>query len=577
MSFLSACLEFFDLFPTAFHFRLLYLRNNALKIKKESEAKDLTDKENLIRALETEYLPKIYGFCILKLGKSQDAEDLSQEICLEVLKAIRAGKHIDNFGALVYSISNHMFYNLLRRKKHGTTAYLTDIILSEEDPEEEYLTKEQKDLLRRELALMSGDYRKAVIMHYFENMSCEEIGSSLGKSTGTVKWWLHDARKAIEKGMNTMRKFGEKSYRPGSLMLSCQGNPGINMEPMSLVSRKSTQNILLAAYKAPLSISELCSEMGIPAPYIEDEVASLVENELMKEVSKGKYQTDFVILPGNNPDTANKIYECVFPEYYESLISFLEQNKALLTSERFNTAGFEWNRLLWVYIHIITETALDKYKYEDKNIALKYQDIPIRPKGGRWIALGFDNSIRNTYQWEDYHNYDGPVHKSANVFVQGFFHTWSGADSSIFFDTPDEVFDLSARIVNGSLGIENLDEEQKYIFSIALEKKLFIRTDKGFKQNFYYVAKNEYAELQEMACAFYKDVLPLLEKAYGIILQERGKNVPEHLRWQMGNFLSNNLTSFVPFSLYKAVKQGKLSLPDENNKTWLSLFVSEYE
>ena len=153
---------------------------------------------------------------------------------------------------------------------------------------------------------MSGNHRKAVVMHYFDNMSCDEIGHILGKSSGTVKWWLHDARIAIEKGMNIMREYGEKSYRPGKLFMSCTGNPENNDEPMTCAKRKSAQNILLAAYNEPLTIIELCDELGISAPYIEDEVESLVENQFMNEVAKGKYQNDFVILPGNTPNVATK-------------------------------------------------------------------------------------------------------------------------------------------------------------------------------------------------------------------------------------------------------------------------------
>ena len=230
----------------------------------------MTEKENLLCVFEKEMISKIYGFCRIKLNTVEDAEDLSQDICLEVLQAISAERQIENLNAFVWSVSNHMFYNWLRKKKHGTTAYLTDIIISDEDIESEYIFREQKNLLCRELSLMSGNYRRAVVMHYYDNLSCEEIGHLLGKSTGTVKWWLHDARIAIEKGMNTMREYGEKSYRPGKLSLSCTGNPGSNFEPMACAQRKSAQNILLAAYKSPLTITELCEELGISAPYIED-------------------------------------------------------------------------------------------------------------------------------------------------------------------------------------------------------------------------------------------------------------------------------------------------------------------
>ena len=227
----------------------------------------MTEKEYLLHAFEKEMLPKIYGFCRLKTNDVSEAEDLAQDICLEVLKSINSGKSIENLNAFVWSVSNHMFFNLLRKKKHGDALYLPENAVAPDDPEAEYILEEQKRLLRRELSLMSGNYRRAVVMHYFDEMSCEEIANKLGKSVGTVKWWLHDARTAIEKGINTMRDYGEKSYRPGTLFMSCTGQYGIDREPMSCAKRRSAQNILLAAYKQPLTISRLCEELGISAPY----------------------------------------------------------------------------------------------------------------------------------------------------------------------------------------------------------------------------------------------------------------------------------------------------------------------
>lgn len=536
----------------------------------------MTEKEYLLYAFENEMLPKIYGFCRLKMNDVSDAEDLAQDICLEVLKSINSGKHIENLNAFVWSVSNHMFFNLLRKKKHGDTLYLPENLISTDDPEEEYILAEQKRLLRRELSLMSGNYRRAIVMHYFDDMSCEEIASNLGKSVGTVKWWLHDARTAIEKGINTMREYGEKSYRPGSLFMSCTGQYGADREPMSCAKRRSAQNILLAAYKQPLSISELCEELGISAPYIEDEVEYLVQNQLMKEVSKGKYQTDFVILPGNNLALANKIYEECFPEFFEKLISFLESKKALLTEKRFNTAGFDWNRLLWVYLHLFPEIQIGFYTYANK-ITVKYDDIPLRPNGGKWIALGYDSGtcMAEKMQREKYHAFDGPVHKSTTANVQGFYHWWNNADSSVFFATPEGVFELCREIIKGNVNISELNDEQKYLFSIALEKKLFVKTETGYAQNYYYVNRKEYKELVDFGAEIGPELLPLVHKAYSIIRAEYEKTVPAHLHWQMGNFLTNGLNYLVTCSLFEAEKRGLLSAPDENNKVWLSLFATE--
>lgn len=62
----------------------------------------------------------------------------------------------------------------------------------------------------------------------------------------------------------------------------------------------------------------------------------------------------------------------------------------------------------------------------------------MRPNGGKRIALGYNNGfcVEEQTKWEKYHAYDGPIHKVGKVFTQGFFHHWSGVDSSTFFDTP---------------------------------------------------------------------------------------------------------------------------------------------
>lgn len=538
----------------------------------------MTGKET-VEQFEKEYLAKILGFCYQKVNNPTDAEDLAADIAVEVLKAIHSRKNIENLNAFVWSVSNHTFFKWLRSKKLGTTAYLDELFVSPYNTEEDVIRKEQENILHREIALLSENYRKATVLYYFESKSCNEIADILGKNVGTVKWWLHEARKTIKEGFDTMRECGEKSYNPGTLFMSCQGQPGADNEPMSCAKRKLPQNILLAAYKEPLTVEHLCTELGITAPYIEDEITNLTNNQLMKEVSKGKYQTDFVILPGQNKKMAKKIYNDCFPEYYNELMEFLDEHKMLLTSADFNTASFSWDRLLWVYIHIITDLALTKYRHEVCK-TVTYQEIPVRPNGGKWIALGYNKGWffdQNDTQLdrEEYVPFDGPVHKTNKEFAQGFFHYWSGLDSNVFFEIPDGVFALCREVIKKNLSVGSFTEEQKYLFSIAVEKKLFIKEGESFRQNYYFVSRNVWEQIESLSNDFYPRVEKYFKKAYDLVLNEYERTIPKHLHWQMGNFLSNHLSNFVTCSLYEGFKNGVLSKPDENNKSWLSLFASE--
>lgn len=535
----------------------------------------MTDKERMLYIFETEMIPKIYGFCRLKVHTVEDAEDLSQEIAMEVLRAIRGNKPIENLNAFVWSVSNHLFFNFLRRKKRNTTVYLPDYLSDGSDVEDDYIRQEELSLLRRELAHMTGSYRQAVVLHYFEERSCEEIAEILGRSVGTVKWWLHDARSVIKKGMDRMREYGEKSYRPGRLLMSCTGMPGADSEPMSCAKRKSAQNILLAAYHKPVSIEELCVELGISAPYIEDEVAYLVENQLLREVPGDKYQTDFVILHGDSTTVIDTIREAVFPAYYERLLAFLDEKRELLTSDALNISGFSWERLLWVYVHVITAIALEKFKYEH-NLHVKYSDLPLRPNGGKWIAYGYENdpSVKHP-QWKEYHPYDGPVHKVDGVFAEGFFHYWSGTDDAPYFETSDAVFALCLRLIMGKITVDALNEEEKYLFSIALEKKLFVKEGDSYRPAFYGVSHEAFVTLNEIAVEFGRQAEDIFLRVKEIVWEHYAISVPRELAWQMGNLLSNHFYSLITCTYYEAVAGGKLSFLNEESKLWISLLVSE--
>lgn len=92
----------------------------------------MTEQE-LLTLLETEYMAKILGFSYQKLKNHAEAEDMASDITLEVIKVIRSGKKIENFNALVWSISNHVFFKRLRKKKYGDTAYLTELCLSSDN------------------------------------------------------------------------------------------------------------------------------------------------------------------------------------------------------------------------------------------------------------------------------------------------------------------------------------------------------------------------------------------------------------------------------------------------------------
>ena len=88
------------------------------------------------------------------------------------------------------------------------------------------------------------------------------------------------------------RKYGEKSYDPGVFRLDFWGD---NNHYDRVFDRRLSGAIMLAAYDAPMTESELAVETGVPAVYLEDELDTLVAAGLMTK-RNGRYRTNLIIL-----------------------------------------------------------------------------------------------------------------------------------------------------------------------------------------------------------------------------------------------------------------------------------------
>ena len=255
----------------------------------------------------------------------------------------------------------------------------------------------------------------------------------------------------------------------------------------------------------------------------------------------------------------------------------LEEYREALTGPVYNRPGWSWERLLWVYIHLFADEAAERFRNEFTR-RVRYADIPQRPNGGKWIALGFVNShAGKAYtDWKPYHPYDGPVHKlfpDGGGFCQGFFHSWSTPDSTPFFALPNAVMALCNRTALGEISPEEMNEEEKELFALALEKKLYLRTENGYALNYALIRREDAGLLEEIAAKLYARTKEILLAAHKLVRAEYLPGIPEHLHWQMDNFLTNYLGLFVTCTLQDAVQAGKLSHPDENSREWLSLYV----
>ncbi|RME00046.1 MAG: sigma-70 family RNA polymerase sigma factor, partial [Deltaproteobacteria bacterium] len=139
------------------------------------------------------------------------AEDLSQEIFLNIYRNLKKFRHESKFSTWVYRIvmnhcinrsgylkrrhaSKHDSLTTAPRDGEPTTSSERELVAPQPTPERELQRKETQRLIQEGISRLQEDFRQILILRDIEGRSYEEIAEILQISIGTVKSRIHRAR-----------------------------------------------------------------------------------------------------------------------------------------------------------------------------------------------------------------------------------------------------------------------------------------------------------------------------------------------------------------------------------------------
>ena len=235
--------------------------------------------QDRIYAFVEENMKTIFAYACSRVPHKQEAEDLAGDIIAALLAAAGRIRSEEALFGYVWTIAANTYKKYLRRKSRCTAVEWEENRLGEipddEDFTEALLQSERLNRLRRELSLLSGQYRECTVAYYFDGLSCAETAEKLHISLEMVKYYLFKTRKILKEGIGMERTFGEKSYKPSRFEFVTIFSGQFNREYRNLFNRKLSGGILSSAYYTPMTVRELSVELGVAAVYMEDEVALL--------------------------------------------------------------------------------------------------------------------------------------------------------------------------------------------------------------------------------------------------------------------------------------------------------------
>ena len=321
----------------------------------------------------TDSVKDIFAFSLSRLYNKQDAEDLTNDIIVEVLSSAERLRNDDAFYGYMWTIADNTFKRFIRSKKIKESEYHADFQgVYWDTPESKMLEDADLIVLRRELSLLSKQYRDVTVKYYIENKSCTAISKELDISEEMVKYYLFKTRKILKEGVTMDRKYGEKSYNPGKFYPNFWGG-GNNGYIWHTFERRLPGNIVLVAYEKPMSVEEMSLELGVSAPYLEDELDILLKYNFMR-MTGNKYQTNFLIFKRSFEEACQNTIPSA-EICMETVLQIKKQVDMLLPKFKKMDLGIKLNdnQLKWFIVNFVMIDALGEF---EDNAQKKYGPYP---------------------------------------------------------------------------------------------------------------------------------------------------------------------------------------------------------
>lgn len=153
--------------------------------------------------LVTVYQKPVFNVCYRMLGNRTEAEDAAQETFIRAYLKLETYDAHRKFSSWLFSIASHHCIDRIRKRRMQLVSWddlppwrwIPD--KESKQPEAVLLEDEKTRDLHALLNTLPPDYRAAVVLKYFHEMSYDEIAESLDTTVSAIKSKLFRARKMM--------------------------------------------------------------------------------------------------------------------------------------------------------------------------------------------------------------------------------------------------------------------------------------------------------------------------------------------------------------------------------------------
>src|SRR3989339_1907510 len=173
-------------------------------IQTTNEDKELIERiirkdERAVHNFYKQYRSQIFGFVYKRIPKKYIAEEITQDIFIQLLEGLRDFRHQCSIKTFIYTIARNKTIDYMRKKKIKRIlfSHLPSFVvegLSQIVMDDELEQKELQQKLEQTMNKLPHDYRLILRLKYMEEQSVKEIARRLVKTFKSTESLLYRAR-----------------------------------------------------------------------------------------------------------------------------------------------------------------------------------------------------------------------------------------------------------------------------------------------------------------------------------------------------------------------------------------------